>query len=204
MFDAIFRADPAALLAALRQLAAVALAGVAVKLLDDYLDREDAEDARALPAYALLALSASVVLAPGLASSLFLAAYAVGMLKDLGRPFPARLTGWQEVALVVAAGLLLTGWREMLESLALMVAVQSGDDLLDWSLDRARGRTTLIGRIGLGECVFLCVFTAALAWCLAPGKTALVAGTAAGIWWGERALRASGRGLPERVAGGGG
>lgn len=189
----LLAADGAVLLAAGRQVASVALSGLAIKLLDDYLDDQEADRLRPLPAYALLALSVAVALAPGPALSLFLAAYAVGMLKDLAVPFPVRLTGWQEVALVVLVGLGLTGWREMLGSLSLMVAAQCGDDLLDWSLDRAHGRPSLVGRLGLGESVLLLVLTAGLGWSLAPGKTALVACTAAGIWWGERALLSSRR-----------
>ncbi|MHB8756494.1 MAG: hypothetical protein ACYC6V_00530 [Bacillota bacterium] len=195
----LFGGGAAGLLFAGRQVAAITLSGVAIKLLDDYLDGQEADELRSLPAYALLALSVAVALAPGPALSLFLAAYAVGMLKDLAVPFPAGLVGWQEVALVLLGGLLLTGWREMLGSVALMVAAQSADDLFDWGLDRAHGRPSLVGRLGLGECAFLLLFTAALGWSLAPGKAALVACTAAGIWWAERALAGQRAGVAEQA-----
>lgn len=198
MCDAIFELDLVALLPALRQGGAVILSGVAIKVLDDYLDRRDWEDDRAAPAYALLALSAGVALAPGLASSLFLAAYAVGMLMDLDQRYPTGLAGWQEILIVVLGGLLLTGWREMLGSLALMVAVQSGDDLLDWTTDRTHGRLTMVNRLGFGECVFLGLLAVAMALCLAPGKTALVAGAAGLIWCGERVLRGFRRRLADQ------
>ena len=190
------------LLAAGRQVAAITLSGLAIKLLDDYLDRQEADELRPLPAYAILALSVAVALAPGPALSLFLAAYAVGMLKDLAVPFPAGLVGWQEIALVLLGGLLLTGWREMLGSVALMVAAQSAVDLLDWGLDRAHGRPSWVGRLGLGECGFLLFFTAGLGWSLAPDKAALVACAAAGIWWGERALTGQRRGVAREATAG--
>jgi hypothetical protein len=183
-------------LAAARQITAVALAALAVKLLDDFLDQDGAEPDRARPVYALLALSVATVLAPGLSLSLFLAAYALGMLGELGRPFPSGLSGWQEMAVVTVLGLLLLGWREMLGSLLLMGGVQVGDDLIDWSADRGAGRRSLVARWGLGESLFVLTIAFVLGWCLAPVKTTLVGAVSAGLWWTEQVSARSKRGSP--------
>lgn len=200
MFAAIFEPDLSAVVSAMRQLAVVVLVALSVKLLDDFLDDEAPEPDRARPVYALLALSVGVVLAPSPAVSLFLAAYVVGMLKDVGRPFPSGLRGWQEMAVVALAGLLFLGWREMGGSLVLMAGVQLGDDLLDWAADRRDGRPSMVGRWGAGECLLALAFVVVVGWCLAPGKTVLVGGVSAGIWWAERTATGARRGAPGAVS----
>src|SRR5690606_29875589 len=99
---AIFESGPAAA----RLLAAVAAAGVAIKLMDDYLDQElDALLGRrtlaaavgpGAVAYAMAALALAMLLDGPAAGSLFLAAYAVGMAHDPAGRLPTGLAGWQE------------------------------------------------------------------------------------------------------------
>lgn len=143
-----------------RETLGVFLTGVAVKLMDDHLDREKDRSAglinwserlgRAALPYALTALLIATALDPRAAISFFFASYALGMGRDLGERLPTVLKGYQEIALALLIGIGLAGVRSMALALTLMGAVQFTDDLLDRHEDlRAADLLWVIGR-GLG------------------------------------------------------
>ncbi|MBO8140980.1 MAG: hypothetical protein H0Z37_02210 [Firmicutes bacterium] len=144
-----------------RMLAAVLFTGLAVKLMDDCLDRDTDELAGRITlaartgdgamAYALAALAAAALADGVRAGTLFLAAYAVGMSHDWRRRLPSGLCGWHESALAVAAGSVLAGPWAMLAALAAIFAVQCIDDLADAAEDRLRGARSLVFRLGAVE-----------------------------------------------------
>ncbi len=129
----------------MRGLAAATLAGVAVKLMDDALDRRldeaggrensAARLGESVTAYALAALALGAAAEWRIAVSVFLAAYAVGMAGGLFGRLPSGLLGWQEAALALALGLLAVGVRGMGGSLLMVAGAQLADDLLDRSED---------------------------------------------------------------------
>lgn len=166
-------------IALVETLAAVVAAGVAIKLMDDDLDREDdrlagkATVAAALGpgtgAYALAALAVAMLLDARVAGPLFLSAYAVGMAHAPGQRLPTGLAAWHESILAAGAGMLLAGVRPMMVSVAAMVFVQCADDLLDRAEDRRSARPSLITRLGPVETGLLGAAALLVGVSLAPG-----------------------------------
>ncbi|EKP93927.1 hypothetical protein [Thermaerobacter subterraneus] len=127
---------------------AVLLVGVAVKLMDDVLDREeDAWTGRpnaaarlgpAATAYALAALAAAAALSLRDALLLFWASYAWGMAHGSGTRLPLGLRAWQETALTVALSVAAAGLPDTLAALALVGSVQLVDDWIDLRREQAR------------------------------------------------------------------
>jgi 1,4-dihydroxy-2-naphthoate octaprenyltransferase len=158
---------------------AAALCSLAVKLTDDWLDRDrDAAVGRAnwsvrlgtgamVYAALFLALAAGINVAVSLA--LFFASYVVGMFTDLGRRLPSRLTGWQESLLVLAAGAALCGWRTMLFATLFVSAVQLIDDCVDLAGDRLAGQRNFACRFGTVECLLGGLTLLLAAWWLDAG-----------------------------------
>ncbi|HEY8417054.1 MAG TPA: hypothetical protein VIK93_03340 [Limnochordales bacterium] len=158
--------------------AAVVAAGVAIKLMDDWLDRElDALTGRVtlaaalgngVIAYALAALAIGMLLQPPVAGTLFLAAYALGMAHDATRRLPTGLAAWQELLLAVGAGMLLAGPYVMVASMVAMIFVQCADDLLDWAEDRRRGLRSWAERLGRVETALVAGIALLVGFVLAP------------------------------------
>lgn len=139
-----------------------ALCSAAIKLLDDYLDRELDEISGehnwindlgvGVIAYSLPLLAVSVALQPQIGLTLFLASWTIGMYRDLHVRYPSRLRGWQESVLGVAVGVYFAGWRIMLCSLFIAGAVQLFDDVIDRYTDQTTGMRNLAHRWGAGFC----------------------------------------------------
>jgi 1,4-dihydroxy-2-naphthoate octaprenyltransferase len=159
----------------------IVLAGLTIKLMDDWLDVEYDQCVgrhtlatrlgRACLPYALFGFGFAVALAPDVALALFLAAYAIGMGHDLKEIMPTRLPGWAEsiIALCLsawAASIGLTVW-----ALFVMATIQQLDDLMDLQHDRRSGQNNLANRFGFVEvtlAMFICLLAAVL---FSPLKT---------------------------------
>lgn len=149
---------------------------LAVKLLDDHLDRErDLSCSRPNLAnqlgtgsiiYATLLLAIAASLESQLSLGLFFASYCIGMFNDLNRLMPTRLKGWQESGMVFAFGLWLLGWRIMLFAFVFTLAVQLLDDCLDRKTDRLCGQRNLACRLGVVECLLSGLTLLLFAWWL--------------------------------------
>lgn len=153
---------------------ATALCAAAVKLLDDFLD-QDLDRAAGRPNLAAVFGNGSVVYAAvllGLASginaplslALFFASYAIGMVNELGRLLPSRLSGWQESLLALAAGAYIAGLTTALFALFFVLAIQLLDDCLDLTADRRAGQRNFAVRFGLAECLCLSLAAFLVAW----------------------------------------
>nr|WP_092067845.1 hypothetical protein [Dendrosporobacter quercicolus]NSL46808.1 hypothetical protein [Dendrosporobacter quercicolus DSM 1736]SDL64654.1 hypothetical protein SAMN04488502_101447 [Dendrosporobacter quercicolus] len=157
---------------------AVLLCALAVKLTDDFLDRDlDAAAGQnnwtqhlgsGTPVYAMLLLAVSAGLRADICLPLFLSSYITGMFNDLRQPFPSRLTGWQECLLVLAAGAILFSWNIMLFSLLFIIAVQLADDCLDYSADLLSGQRNFAHRFGIVESLLLAIIALLLSCWLNP------------------------------------
>lgn len=167
--------------------ACVCAVGIAVKLMDDFIDRRlDAVGGvttwasvvgdGVLP-YAMFTLAVAMLISGRLAGTLFLAAYALGMAHDLRRKLPSGLEGWHESVLALSLGALLGGVGRMVASLAVLTFVQCVDDVVDDDADRVRGSRSLVALIGRTETMLLAVVALVVAASLAPRMTtaALVA-----------------------------
>ncbi|HHW54337.1 MAG: hypothetical protein WBI83_00155 [bacterium] len=176
------------------QSAAIFLAGMVIKLTDDYLDDFSGagpEGARSLAqklgrgvaAYALLLFAVAVSLDAVSSCTLFLAAYAVGMGKDPNLILPTSIPAWIEAVLVTAGGILLWGWQPMVSSLAIMVGVQLIDDYLDQDLDWQEQRPNLVHRWGKVEVLLLLLIATAVSLQLDWLKTILVLVLAPMVNW---------------------
>lgn len=193
--------SPAAAVAAV---AAVFAAGVAIKLMDDFVDRHvDALGGTvtwagrmgdgALP-YAMAALAVSMLLDASVGGTLFLAAYALGMAHDGRRRLPSGLLGWHESLAAAAAGALLAGPWRMAASLAALTFVQCVDDLIDAGADARRGRRSLVAALGTIETCLLGLAALVVAEALAPiVTTAVVVCSACVVGLTSRLAPAAGR-----------
>lgn len=154
------------------------LCSFAIKLLDDYLDQEIDTACgehnwinylgEGAVAYSLPFLAISVALHPGIGVSLFLASWTVGMYRDLHVKYPSRLRGWQESAIVMAAGFYFAGWDTMTFSLLIAAAVQLSDDIIDRYTDQATGIRNLAHQWGVMPCCVACIASFIGAWFFTP------------------------------------
>jgi len=142
----------------LLDLLAVFLAGVTIKLLDDFLDYAidiasgspslvDALGAGSV-VYSLVFAVFACSINLKLAAPLILSAYAVGMLKDPSEMLPLGLSAWIESVIVLIASWGIFGWAQTLVSLLLMTAVDFVDDIIDYSRDTTGPSTNLVRVIG--------------------------------------------------------
>lgn len=190
-----------ALIATVRAGAAIICSGLAVKLMDDFLDLQyDSQAGIPSPAvrlgeatlpYGLILLAIGAAFHAPIALSLFFAAYAIGMVQDLRRPLPSGLTGWQESLLVLGLGALLLGPVNQIWGLAIMVFVQAIDDTIDYHVDQMSGNPNLLRRFGWVEVNGVAFGCFVLAAWLYPIETALtiVAVAVLDTWVWRMALR---------------
>ncbi len=162
----------------------ICLVGVIIKLMDDYLDQELDKiegkytlamvlDKAVLP-YALLIMTMTMAIDPGLSGSLFLASYAVGMGHDLKRTLPLGWTGLTESILFSIFGFLVFGFLEMFSSLMVIIGIQLVDDFLDYYTDAHFSRRNFVIRFGFLESMLGCFICFGLALVLDWQKTVLV------------------------------
>jgi len=152
----------------------VILCSIAVKLVDDFLDRE--LDARAgcynfsnalgsgAIVYGMLSLSLAASINASVSIPLFLASYSIGMFNDSKKTFTSGLSGLQESLLIFILGVMLWGWKSMLFSIFFIFSIQLFDDYLDIYTDQLAGYRNLAHRIGKVECVLLNILTLCTAW----------------------------------------
>ncbi|HHV62071.1 MAG TPA: hypothetical protein GXX51_05465 [Firmicutes bacterium] len=154
----------------LRALSAALLAGVAIKLVDDYIDREvDEISGRyslaavlegALIPYALLCAALACALDSPLASSLIIGSYIVGMLHDLDEVFPSGFSARLESLLAGALGVIILGWKAILSSVILMLGVQLVDDIVDYlrgGITAGRNYARAFGCVESGAAALACI-----------------------------------------------
>ncbi|NPV52620.1 MAG: hypothetical protein HPY71_03745 [Firmicutes bacterium] len=182
----------------LRSLSAALLAGVAIKLMDDYIDREVDEICGkysfaltlegALVPYALLCAALACALDSSLASSLIIGSYIVGMLPDLDEVFPSGLNARLESIVVGLFGVILLGWRAILSSIVLMSGVQLIDDIVDYLHEGAivgRNYAKAFGCLGTGAAALASMM---LGFILDSGKTITVMAAFLVLTAGEQVL----------------
>ena len=146
-------------------LLAVALAGIAIKLLDDFLDYA-VDFACGNPSlidvlgsgsvvytlvFAVLACSINLELT----APLMLAAYSVGMLKAPSEMLPLGLSAWMESVVIVIATWAIFGWSATTVSILLMLAVEFVDDIIDYSRDSVGVVTNLAHTLGKVQLILL-------------------------------------------------
>ena len=144
---------------------AVVFCAIAVKLVDDFFDREcDKSIGRynltqifgeGSMLYAMFFLALAAGLNNKLSLSLFFASYIVGMFNQLRFIFPSRLSGFGESLVAFLIGLSLFGINYMLFSLCFIVAVQLFDDYADLKKDKDAGQNNFANKFGEIECIIL-------------------------------------------------
>ncbi len=125
----------------LNVIAATLLVGIAVRLLDDYIDRQQDELLGRATSwhylqgagliYAMVALSLGIRLAPTWGAALFFAAYGIGMASDPNSMLPSHLSGGLEFLLASLLAIAVGGWSLALAALSLMLGIDIIDDCLD-------------------------------------------------------------------------
>ncbi|MDI3279952.1 MAG: hypothetical protein QJR13_01080 [Bacillota bacterium] len=167
-------------------MAATALTGLAVRLLDDFLDEPElpsgwlaplvARAGRGVIAYALLFLALGAACNLEWTVTLFLSAYAIGMGHEGQRLLPSGLAAWGECALALAVGVVRFGLLSLAASFTAVLFVQLLDDLVDVEEDKERGRSNWALRWGSVESALVAVLAALLSWELCWQRFLLVAG----------------------------
>lgn len=187
MFGSIFEGSSG--LDVFRLVAGIWLEALAVRIMDDYLDLYyDLEQGRvtlaaslregSLP-YSLLVMGLAVYLTPRESLSLFGAAYAVGMAGEMTLRYPLGLPGYLEAVLVVAAVILMTGWRQTVFALLVIAAIQAFDDLVDYDGEQRRASRNWAVRWGKIPMTFFALAAGALALLM---ETVQAAAAFAGVW----------------------
>lgn len=152
---------------------AVVCCSIAIKLADDFLDRETdciigktnwtQVLGQGTMVYAMFFLALAAGINAPLSLALFLGSYVVGMFNSMKDRFPSKLNGFQESFLALAIGLLLFGWSIMLFAVSLVLAIQLFDDYLDARKDSLSGQRNLANKFGHLECLsvgLICFLTA--------------------------------------------
>jgi len=152
----------------------VILCSIAVKLVDDFLDRD--LDTRAgcsnfsntfgngAIVYGMLSLSLAASMNASVSIPLFLASYSIGMFNDFKKTFTSGLSGLQESLLVFILGVMLWGWQNMLFSIFFIFSIQLFDDYVDIYTDQLAGYRNFAHRIGKVECLLLSILTLCISW----------------------------------------
>ncbi|MFD2168517.1 hypothetical protein [Tumebacillus lipolyticus] len=153
----------------------IVLAGLVIKLMDDWLDVEFDQCigrhtlairlGRACLPYSLLGFGLALALAPDVALTLFLASYAIGMGHDLREKMPTKLPGWVESLAAVSFSVWATDIRLTVWALFVMTTIQLLDDLMDLQNDRRSGQNNLANRFGFVEVtllMFICLLASIL------------------------------------------
>lgn len=153
---------------------AVACCSAAVKLADDYLDKEYDSLAgktnwagfldKGTMLYAMFLLALAAGINASLSLSLFLGSYIVGMFNNMRDKFPSRLNGFQESLVAFSLGILLFGWSYMIFSLTFIMALQLFDDYIDAASDFLTGQRNLANRYGKMECLLAALVCTLVAW----------------------------------------
>lgn len=147
---------------AVRVVIAALLSGIAVKIMDDCIDREY-DAALGLPslsnrygtgiaAYGMLSLLLACVSHITLAVALFTSAYAVGMGFTDTTIYPTKLIGRGEVLLAIVISLSFTGIRMTVLALSVMVGAQ----LIDNWIDEHKGLLYPVAALGFFCVAVLC------------------------------------------------
>lgn len=120
---------------------AALLTGVAVKIMDDYVDEESDllsnrpnlchRYGRDITVYGFWSLLAAAAIELPTATGLFAAAYAVGMAFRDTSIYLSRLSNLGEGTLSIAFSILVAGFSTTAVALSLMAAIQLWDDWLD-------------------------------------------------------------------------
>ncbi|NLN19467.1 MAG: hypothetical protein GX162_09370 [Firmicutes bacterium] len=165
--------------------------GLAIRLMDDYLDApvdllQGVQTSAhhlgnaSLP-YALVGLSVGSLLSPKLTAALFLSAYAIGMTSELTRALPSRLRGYQESLLAIVIGAIGAGPMVMAWALMTMFTIQALDDLIDLRVDSHIDGRNWCHLFGVGEVILSGSLSVAFSAFLSPLLTGLTLLTAASI-----------------------
>lgn len=151
---------------------AVIFAALSIKLVDDYLDQDiDTKNFATIlgngtAVYALLFYAFAAAINSNVSLGLFLASYALGMFNDLKSIFPSRLSGWQEIIIVIAIGAYFLTFKDIFFYLTFVLVVQLVDDLIDIKQDASAGHRNLVYKLGMLESVVICILNLCLCWWL--------------------------------------
>jgi hypothetical protein len=181
-----------------------AFVGLAVKIMDDWIDRSNGRGGdepphgeracdfasrlgtAALP-YALVCLACGVAFDPPTALALFFGSYAVGMALGTADRYPSGLSGAQESLAVLAASVMACGLRLTLTAGLCILCVQALDDVIDYHVS-GLATAPLVRRFGLWETALAAAGFLLVAAGLDAPRTLGVMLAAALVWKVERLL----------------
>ncbi|WP_459844242.1 hypothetical protein [Halanaerocella petrolearia] len=145
------------------------MAGLVIKLMDDYLDQEidrlnnrqtlALKLQRGVLPYTLLLFSFAVIIDYKLAISLFWSSYIVGMGFN-GESLPTGMKAYQESFIMILLGFWILGVKNFLFSLAVIFFIQLIDDYIDYHLEEYVNQSNFVNyldRIGTLLVAMICL-----------------------------------------------
>jgi 1,4-dihydroxy-2-naphthoate octaprenyltransferase len=149
----------------LTDFAGILLTGIAIKIMDDFLDIEYDQClgkrtlairlGRASLPYTMLLLALGSALSLSYSLSLFLGSYAVGMTHDWAEKMPTRLPGYAEMAGAFLVSIFIVGFVPALWGVTMMATVQLLDDIFDIHKDSQTGQRNMVLIMGMVETTLL-------------------------------------------------
>ncbi|MCL6631500.1 MAG: hypothetical protein K6T63_02610 [Alicyclobacillus herbarius] len=148
-----------------RVFACLLLMAGAIKVMDDYLDRDfdltcgkrtlAARLERSALPYGLVLALVATFLDLRVALAVFFGSYAVGMFANWKEKMPTHLPAYVEIVASIILACLFSGWQTALWGIAMMAAIDWLDDLLDRAVDRRSGQRNLASKMGTIETLLL-------------------------------------------------
>lgn len=149
----------------LKRLLGLLLVGLAIKLMDDFLDQEKDKASGQYNLYHILGKSilpySLVIFSFGLylnlveGISFFAASYLLGMAHDYHLRLPSGLIAWQEGLIVFMFSTYLTDLKNSLSALLLILLLQFIDDLIDFKKDSQYFQANLFKKLGFFNSVLI-------------------------------------------------
>ncbi len=149
----------------LKRLLGLLLVGLAIKLMDDFLDQEKDKASGQYNLYHILGISilpySLVIFSFGLylnlveGISFFAASYLLGMAHDYHLRLPSGLIAWQEGLIVFMFSTYLTDLKNSLSALLLILLLQFIDDLIDFKKDSQYFQANLFKKLGFFNSVLI-------------------------------------------------
>lgn len=139
----------------IRTFFSIFLAAIAIKLIDDSLDKDgflndiiSKNMGTGIVPYSILIFSFACILNNILPISLFLSSYIIGMFSDFNRKLTFKLKGYQESLIIGIIGIIIFGYGIMLVSFLIILVIQILDDLIDYKTDKKKCKYNLACKYG--------------------------------------------------------
>lgn len=146
-------------------LVAILLTSIIVKWLDDAIDEESGNKGiQNYAAYALAGILLAAALDLEITFVLFMACYSVGMFGSGKTMLPSGLPNWLESGIALTIVVVVAGFTTAIWAVAIIVAIQAFDDILDYNYDSQHNQPNWIFQLGIERTLIIFFFSFYLSW----------------------------------------